>query len=71
MSLRVISVGIGVALLALGSARFASAAEGRLPASLFVRVAQSSDAAATNTASRAVDGATTTFSLTTNAPGLA
>lgn len=69
MTLRLFPVGIGVALLALVSARSARAAEGLVPASLFVRVAQSSDAASTNGASRAVDGAAATFSLTTNAPG--
>ena len=45
------------------------AAEGQLPSSLFVRVAQSSDAASTNVASRALDGANGTFSLTADAPG--
>ena len=45
------------------------AAEGQLPPSLWVRVVQSSDASAANTAAAAVDGASGTFSRTANTPG--
>ena len=47
----------------------AGAAEGPLPASLFVRVAQSGEATPTNAAARAMDSAAGTFSLTTDTPG--
>ena len=45
------------------------ASVGQLSSSLFVRVTQSTDAASTNTAARAVDGANLTYSLTSNQPG--
>src|SRR5436190_167868 len=45
------------------------AANGQLRSSLFVRVAQSSDASPTNNPLRAVDGANATFSLTADVPG--
>ncbi len=45
------------------------AAEGQIPSSRWVHVTQSADATTNNTASRAVDGSGTTFSLTADAPG--
>ena len=56
-------------LLFVLAAFHAGATEGQLPLSLFVRVAQSSDAVSTNAASRALDGTNGTFSLTADAPG--
>ena len=45
------------------------ASSGQLNSSLFVRVAQSSDAAPSNVALKAVDGVGATFSLTGDVPG--
>ena len=44
-------------------------AEGQIPSAQFIRVLQSSDAAATNVAAQAMDGNGLTFSLTTDTPG--
>ena len=52
-----------------GSFSLHAAASGRLNPSRFVRIAQSSDASPTNTASRAMDGAVATFSLTADQEG--
>src|SRR6185369_5825222 len=46
-----------------------AAADGQLRPSLFVRVSQSSDASPANSASRALDGSNTTFSLTGDQAG--
>ena len=59
----------GVALVCGPLVFHGAAAEGPLPSALFVRVAQSSDSAATNTAARALDSANGTFSLTADTPG--
>ena len=56
-------LGVGVAAWPCG------AADGRLPVSRFVRVAQSSDAGPNNRAGKALDGTNGTFSLTANTPG--
>ena len=62
-------VGWVVLLATLNSLPPATAADGQLGTNLFVTVAQSSDASATNSAVRAFDGVNTTFSLTADLPG--
>ena len=61
-------LGLVVSVYVDGTGRL-RAAEGVLAAARFVRIAQSSTAAATNAASRAVDGNTNTFSLTADVAG--
>ena len=57
-------------IVLIGGAAFTCAGtSGQLPSSLFVRVAQSTDAAPGNGPLNAVDGSTATFSLTADVPG--
>ncbi len=55
--------------MALGSFQVATAAEGQISPSRFLRIAQSSNASATNIATNALDGVVGTASLTADVPG--